>query len=196
MMSVDNKCGRKSATISVRVMDTPGEPGTLSLKDVTLDSVLLEWSEPNNDGDSEITNYVIEKREEDRRSWSLVSSTCKVPSWTVSKLETGKLYMFRVMAQNKHGVGVPTVSPDAIKITKEPGQVFRFEVTSITRRSAVVAWEKPIHNGGSRITGYLVQLCSEDSDEFDDLGEIKTMSYKVWLQRSFFCKCVWILCYP
>lgn len=178
-MTVDNKCGRKSATISVRVLDTPGQPGPLSIKDVTLDSVLLEWNEPNNDGGSEITNYVIEKREEDRRSWSLVSSTCKVPSWTVSKLETGKLYLFCVMAQNKYGIGVPSITQDAIKIAKEPGQVFRFEVTCVTKRTAVVAWEKPIHDGGSRIKGYLVQLRSEDSDEFEDLGEIKTMSYKV-----------------
>lgn len=95
MMSLDNSSGRKSATISVRVLDTPGEPCSLKVKDITLDSVTLEWEEPMNDGGSEIKNYVLEKKEAERRAWSTVTTKCVMPSWTVPKLETGKIYSFR-----------------------------------------------------------------------------------------------------
>lgn len=88
----------------------------------------------------------------------------------------------RVMAENEYGVGVPCEIPDPLKITKEPGQVFRFEITNITKSSAIVAWDKPIHDGGSRITDYVVELYNDDTEEWKELSVIKTLSYKVKIQ--------------
>lgn len=67
----------------------------------------LSWLPPKDDGGSKITNYVIEKREANRKSWVHVTNEPKECIFTVPKLLEGHEYIFRIMAQNKYGVGEP-----------------------------------------------------------------------------------------
>lgn len=57
-------------------LDVPG-PCVAPLKcfDVTSDTITLSWDAPEDDGGCAITNYVIEKRESSRRSWTKVLMT-------------------------------------------------------------------------------------------------------------------------
>lgn len=74
----------------------------------------LSWLPPKDDGGSKITNYVIEKREANRRSWVPVTSEPKECIFTVPKLLEGHEYIFRIMAQNKYGIGEPLDSEPEI----------------------------------------------------------------------------------
>lgn len=89
----------------------PGPPvGPIKIEEVFAERIGLSWNPPIDDGGSKITNYVIEKREDNRKTWVHVSSEPKQCAYTVQRLTEGHEYEFRVMAQNKYGVGPPLYS--------------------------------------------------------------------------------------
>ena len=64
----------------------------------------MVWNEPADDGGSEVTEYVVEKREASKRSWSKVE-TVEEKEILVKNLVEGTQYMFRVAAKNEVGTG-------------------------------------------------------------------------------------------
>ena len=85
----------------------------LEAADIKQTSAMLSWSPPEVDGGSEVTHYVVEKREIDRKTWATVKAEVlldKIP-FKVSGLIPGTEYYFRVSAVNEYGTGVPKVSP-------------------------------------------------------------------------------------
>lgn len=89
----------------------PGPPvGPVKFTEVFAERIGLAWNPPTDDGGSKITNYVIEKREDNRKSWVHVSNDPKECAYVVTRLTENHEYEFRVMAQNKFGVGPPLVS--------------------------------------------------------------------------------------
>jgi len=50
---------------------------------------------------------VIWRRVANRKTWVIVTSEPKDRIWTVESLMAGHEYVFRIMAQNKYGVGEP-----------------------------------------------------------------------------------------
>ena len=79
---------------------------------VTESTVSLSWSEPADDGGSEITGYILERRDSDKRSFSKETET-EEEEFTVSKLKEGKKYLFRVAAVNEVGTGEFVELPEA-----------------------------------------------------------------------------------
>lgn len=73
--------------------------------EVFADRIGLAWCPPTDDGGSKITNYVVEKREDNRKSWVHVSNDPKECAYVVTRLTENHVYEFRIMAQNKFGVG-------------------------------------------------------------------------------------------
>lgn len=89
----------------------PGPPvGPVKIEELFAERIGLSWKPPLDDGGSKITNYVIEKREDSRKNWVPVSSDIKECAYTVHRLTEGHEYEFRIMAQNKYGVGPPLYS--------------------------------------------------------------------------------------
>lgn len=87
--------------------DKPGPPASVKTTKVFSDRVKLRWEPPLADGGSEITNYIIEKRETSRANWALVTSNIHghITDCSVEKLIEGHEYQFRVSAENQYGVG-------------------------------------------------------------------------------------------
>ncbi len=121
----------------------------------------LSWSEPESDGGSPITGYVVEKRDRFSTLWTPVTKR-EIPdtSFTVSGLSEGMEYEFRVVAQNKAGPGKyseatrPTVARPPYNIPGAPSQP---DVTDINANSMTLHWSPPSSDGGSPITGYIVE---------------------------------------
>lgn len=58
-------------------------------------------------------NYIVDKREVDRKTWTNCTNEIKKTSFKITNLTPGIDYYFRVMAVNKYGIGVPKDSPKA-----------------------------------------------------------------------------------
>lgn len=69
---------------------------------------MLSWQPPADDGGSPVTQYVIEKRDAKRTSWTKVDTVdSEVRQYLVKNLIEGGQYVFRVTAENKAGRGSP-----------------------------------------------------------------------------------------
>lgn len=91
--------------------DTPGPVVGLEAVDITMTSCNLTWSPPDSDGGSNVTHYIVEKREIDRKTWGTVKTNVENTTFKVSNLVPGTEYSFRVIAVNEYGPGVPKVTP-------------------------------------------------------------------------------------
>lgn len=92
--------------------DKPGAPINFTFDEIRNTSVVVNWEPPEDDGGSEILNYILEKKDNknDEIGWITVTSTLKGTSFPVTKLIEGKEYIFRVTAENKFGCGPGCVS--------------------------------------------------------------------------------------
>ena len=84
--------------------DKPGAPVDLAVADMNETSVALTWNTPEDDGGSEIKNYVIEQRDVGKRAWKACGSSPST-TYTALALNAGTTYMFRVAAENDVGRG-------------------------------------------------------------------------------------------
>eukprot|EP00061_Rhincodon_typus_P018657 g47915.t1 len=173
ILTVENSGGSKSAFVNVRVLDTPGAPQNLKVKEVSKESVTITWEPPLIDGGSKINNYIVEKRESTRKAYSTVIANCHKTTWKVDHLQEGCNYYFRVLAENEYGIGLPVETPDAIKVSERPLPPGKVTLVDVTRNSAVLSWEKPEHDGGSRILGYIVEMQSKGSDKWTTCASVK-----------------------
>lgn len=89
-------------TEPVRATETPGAVKDLVMLDSTKASVTLQWTRPDHDGGSYITDYIIEKRTQEDPTWTL-AATCKRTSCEVTGLKENAIMDFRVFAKNEKG---------------------------------------------------------------------------------------------
>ena len=103
----------------------PNEPFTS--KPLTKDSVELSWKQPDSDGGSPITSYIIEKRDKTYTRWTHVVQTSDDSTTTVlKKLSSGSELLFRVSAVNKIGTSEPLEMTKYVTIKSPYGKGFIF----------------------------------------------------------------------
>lgn len=166
-LQLKNPSGYDTATCNVRVLDRPSPPDNLRGEEFAGDALTLYWNAPKDDGGVPITNYIIEKREAHASTWSKVNSYCTVPFIRIRNLTIGRDYEFRVSAENQYGISEPATTEHPIKarhpfdVPAAPGAP---KGTESTEDSISIAWTRPRHDGGSPITGYVIEkrLISED----------------------------------
>lgn len=91
--------------IITNVTDKPSKPeGPVVMREISRESVTIEWKPPVDDGGLELTKYAIEKHEPDTNRWVKVADVDKnVETYCIQRLNENCEYMFRVMAQNPIG---------------------------------------------------------------------------------------------
>lgn len=95
--------------------DKPGPIQHLRVSDVRSDSAYLSWKDPEDNGGSRITNFVVEKKDTASTQWVPVCSTSKKRSMMLKHLMEGTSYSFRVAAENQYGRSEYVETPKAIK---------------------------------------------------------------------------------
>jgi len=140
--------------------DPPGPPQNLAAKDVTKTSCKLTWDVPQSDGGSKITGYYVEKLSGTR--WSRVTKKAIIErNYSISDLIEGSDNEYRVCAENAAGVGEPSETTGKF-VAKNPfdvpGRPDAPEIKDLVAESAIVAYKAPASDGGSPITGYIVEM--------------------------------------
>ena len=140
-------------SVAMTPFTSPGKPSAPS-GTAGNEQVLLTWTAPENGG-SAITSYVVDYSANDGATWASVT-TSSSPSHTVTGLQNGYSYIFRVTAQNAAGAG--SVSDDSQAVTPRTVPSTPAAPTAEARNaSALVSWSAP-SDGGSAITDYEVQF--------------------------------------
>ncbi|KAI5726324.1 hypothetical protein M8J76_000791 [Diaphorina citri] len=183
-LQLKNPAGFDTATLHVRVLDRPHPPENLHADEFAGDSLTLYWTPPRDNGGSEITNYVVEKKDYNSTVWTKVSSYVTTPFVRVRNLAIGSTYEFRVMAENQYGLSKPALTIDPIKAKHPfdvPGAPGAPKGVDSTEDSISLVWSKPRHDGGSPIQRYIVEkrLISDDKWIKASMAHIPDTSLKV-----------------
>lgn len=94
-MILTNDAGERSISMQLKVLDIPGPVRNLNVEDITASKCTIMWDTPAEDGGSDITNYLVEKRETTRVSWSQVASDVQNRYMKITNLVKGNEYLFR-----------------------------------------------------------------------------------------------------
>ena len=117
-LTLRNEHGKVTLDVKVKVTGRPTVPRDLTVKKVTDSYAVLAWETPEQDGGSDITGYVIEKRDTRRMAYVHVGST-KSREFKVTRLVEGQEYTFQVSAENDVGVGPPAELVHAVTAKTE-----------------------------------------------------------------------------
>jgi len=129
---------------------------------------------PTVDGGAHINNYIIEKREASMKSYQTVTTECKKTLYRITGLEEGTHYFFRVLPENIYGIGEPCEITDAVLVCEVPSVPQDLCVIDTTKSTVILGWEKPLHDGGSRLSGYVIEACKTGSDRWMNVANVKS----------------------
>ncbi len=176
LITAVNIHGKDMAEVIVSVISKPGAPeGPLEITGVHKNGCKLAWNPPKDDGGLPIDHYVVEKQDTDTGIWSPVGTTPKTDI-DVTGLEPGKEYKFRVRAVNPEGESdnlealKPIVAKDPFGVPLPPGAP---EVKDWSESHMDLEWTEPIDDGGSPITGYIIEKKSLSNPEWVKCGQIE-----------------------
>lgn len=104
-------------------VEPPSAPGKPEPLEVASDSLTIFWKAPEDDGNDDIIEYILEYKEKVSVKWIQITDI-KETSYKVTELNTDSEYMFRVVAKNNIGASPPSPISDFIRVTspfeKEP----------------------------------------------------------------------------
>ncbi|GLV42578.1 myomesin and myosin binding protein [Carabus blaptoides fortunei] len=96
----------------------PGKPQLVPGAEITPDVVTIKWDKPKSDGGAPITGYLVEHRRTGSPHWVRATPLLvNVPELTLSGLEPGWRYQFRVTAQNPVGMSDPGEISEPLTVT-------------------------------------------------------------------------------
>lgn len=187
-----NSAGESVATelpdiVSMDISDeVPSAPVSLSVDDVSEDSVTLSWISPANSGLKPVVGYKIFRQAGNSSEWELCGHIhrSKQLSYTVTDLDFNSQYKFRVCAVSGMGLGkaAETSKMHIKKPIQPPSEPVGLFVKSVGNGEISITWMSPEETGGSPITEYHIYrseivnvtdpVCHVDIDGTNELVEL------------------------
>lgn len=139
----------------------PEPPGKPNIIDHDINSVALSWDRPSSDGGSKIQGYKVEYRDVTESNWIPCNDfLVKETTYIAHSLLVNHEYEFRVKAKNAAGFSKYSPPSKQVKIKGKytvPSPPGTPVVTKIGKNYVDLKWTPPESDGGSRITGYIVE---------------------------------------
>ncbi|GCC21365.1 hypothetical protein chiPu_0019834 [Chiloscyllium punctatum] len=124
-LQVEVESAQDTASIHIQVIDRPGPPVAVKIREVWGLNVALSWLPPKDDGNCEITGYTIQKADKKTMEWFVVYEHCRRIECSVSELVVGNEYFFRIFTENLCGLSEEAAqSKDSVYIQK-PGTEYK-----------------------------------------------------------------------
>lgn len=117
------------------------------------------------------------------RAYKTVTSKCSKTTFKIDGLMEGMLYYFRVLPENIYGIGEPRETPDAILVSEVPLPPHKLEVIDVTKTTVTLGWGKPEHDGGSRLTSYIIEACKFGTDRWMKVATLKTTDFEHTIEK-------------
>ena len=182
LIKAENSSGKDEVSVEVTVIDKPSKPeGPLKISDVHKEGCNLKWNPPADDGGVPVEYYTVEKMDKETGRWVPVGRT-KEPKMEVSNLMPGQDYKFRVCAVNAEGESEPLEAEDYVTAKNpfdEPGAPTTPEITDWDKDFVDLKWQPPVNDGGSPITGYVIEKKEVGSPKWTKAAEVKEPDTKV-----------------
>ena len=161
-----------AVTGSLLLAENPGVPREMTIEPGN-QKLTVTWQPPADDGGSPVTGYLVQWKDTGEEfSDTERRATVTGPRHQIPSLDNGSTYTVQVRAVNLTGTG-PPASETGVPVTV-PGLP-----TSLTLRSnmgnLLVSWDEPADDGGSPVTGYLVQW-KDTGEEFSDTERRATVT--------------------
>lgn len=112
------------------------------------------------------------------RAYKTVTSKCSKTSYKIDGLIEGMLYYFRVLPENIYGVGEASETGDLVTACEVPMPPHKLDVLDVTKTTVTIGWEKPEHDGGSRLVSYIVEACKFGTDKWMKVATMKTSDFE------------------
>ncbi|KAF6201384.1 hypothetical protein GE061_005832 [Apolygus lucorum] len=136
VLTVYNHLATDYRFASLSVEGVPNPPAERPVVEARGCRAYVAWNSPHYDGGSMVTGYKVEMSSL-HDQWITVADRCHSLSHTVSGLNPGKTYTFRVSCQNAHGYSAPSRQSAPLTIlrtedtSEEQGPVVKFEDGSL-----------------------------------------------------------------
>ncbi|CAF4929782.1 unnamed protein product, partial [Rotaria sp. Silwood1] len=141
----------------------PSTPEAPTVDEIFATTCRIQWTPPSSDGGTPLTGYIVERRLQGASRWSKVTKLIIPADTTQIKAEElieGSEYEFRVIACNKVGQSEPS-APSRLIVAKnpfdKPGAPIELTINAIGNEWIELSWQPPIRDGGSPITGYVIE---------------------------------------
>ncbi len=158
----------ETATVSSTTLTGTAPSAPLNaLADGGNQQVQLTWNVPASDGGSPITGYPI--RQFISGTWTTITTVSPdavakgSASYMVTGLTNGTYYSFMIGAEN--AIGVTWTSGELVAQPRSiPGEPVNLTVTSSGNQKVYLTWQAPTSDGGSSVTGYMVEYHDGDAN--------------------------------
>ncbi|XP_033612699.1 myosin-binding protein C, cardiac-type [Fukomys damarensis] len=147
-----------SAALLLQVVDTPSPPQDLRVTETWGLNVALEWKPPEDDGNSELWGYSVQKADRKTMEWFTVLEHYRRTQCVVSELVVGNGYYFRVFSHNMVGPSARAAATKEPVFIPKPGITYEPPTYKALDFSEAPSFTQPLANR-SVIAGYTTVLC-------------------------------------
>ena len=149
----------------------PGAPVGLTAREVGTSRIDLSWSAPRNTGGAPILGYRIEASDDGGSTWRIIRRNTSSTGTTFSdvNLQPATTRHYRVAAINTAGTGPFSNTARATTEATVPGTPRSLDAEADGTSRIELSWRAPTSDGGSRITGYRIEVSEDGGTRWDGL---------------------------
>ena len=164
----DDAAGNEASSLTdeevenITADDLPSAPRNLEATADGRTRIDLDWDAPSDNGGSRITGYRIAVSNTGTGNWSDLDSDTESTrtTYTHTDLEPGTRQYYRVAAINRDGEGPWSDVANATTEGGVPGVPRNLTAVESGSSRINLSWSAPTSDGGSRITGYKIEVSS------------------------------------